>query len=221
MDLPVVFALDRAGIVAEDGPTHQGINDIAYLRHMPNMILMAPRDENELRHMVYSAFQYGHPVAIRFQREPVLGVPLDQEFRFIPVGQAEVLKPGQDLLVAYGNMVASGLEVADQLEKEGISLAVVNARFARPLDEILLPELARKARVIITLEEGVVEGGFGSALREMLDRHQIYGPAFKPFGLPSRVYPHGKPEEIRQLLGLDVDSLTATIRDFYRKQKLL
>ena len=221
MDLPVVFALDRAGIVGEDGPTHQGTNDIAYLRHLPNMILMAPRDENELRHMVYSAFQYGHPVAIRFPKGAGLGVPLEKEFRFIPPGQAEALKTGQDLLVAYGNMVATGLEVASRLEKEGISLAVVNARFARPLDEILLPELARKARVIITLEEGVVEGGFGSALREMLDRHQVYGPAFKAFGLPADLYPMGKPEEIRQVLGLDADSLTAAIRDFYHSQKLI
>lgn len=221
MDLPVVFALDRAGIVGEDGPTHQGTNDIAYLRHLPNMILMAPRDENELRHMVYSAFRYGHPVAIRFPKGAGLGVPLEKEFRFIPAGQAEVLKTGQDLLVAYGNMVATGLEVARRLEKEGISLAVVNARFARPLDEILLPELARKARVIISLEEGVVEGGFGSALREMLDRHQVYGPAFKAFGLPADLYPLGKPEEIRKVLGLDADGLTASIRDFYRKQKLL
>ncbi|MCR4409341.1 MAG: 1-deoxy-D-xylulose-5-phosphate synthase [Candidatus Saccharicenans sp.] len=221
MDLPVVFALDRAGIVGEDGPTHQGTNDIAYLRHLPNMILMAPRDENELRHMVYSAFRYGHPVAIRFPKGAGLGVPLEKEFRFIPAGQAEVLKTGQDLLVAYGNMVATGLEVARRLEKEGISLAVVNARFARPLDEILLPELARKARVIISLEEGVVEGGFGSALREMLDRYQVYGPAFKAFGLPADLYPLGKPEEIRKVLGLDADGLTASIRDFYRKQKLL
>lgn len=221
MDLPVVFALDRAGIVGEDGPTHQGTNDIAYLRHLPNMILMAPRDENELRHMVYSAFQYRHPVAIRFPKGPGLGVPLEKEFRFIPAGQAEVLKTGQDLLVAYGNMVATGLEVAGRLEKEGISLAVVNARFARPLDEILLPELARRARLIVTLEEGVVEGGFGSALREMLDRHRVYGPAFKSFGLPTDVYPLGKPEEIRKVLGLDADTLTAAIRDFYREQKLL
>ncbi|MCX8161054.1 MAG: 1-deoxy-D-xylulose-5-phosphate synthase [Candidatus Saccharicenans sp.] len=221
MDLPVVFALDRAGIVGEDGPTHQGVNDIAYLRHLPNIILMAPRDENELRHMVYSAFQYEHPVAIRFPKGAGLGVPLDREFRFIPPGQAEVLKTGQDLLVAYGNMVPTGLEVARQLEKEGISLSVVNARFARPLDEILLPELARKARVIITLEEGVVEGGFGSALREMLDRHQIFGPAFSSFGLPADLYPLGKPEEIRRVLGLDADGLVASIREFYRKQKLL
>lgn len=171
--------------------------------------------------MVYSAFQYGHPVAIRFPKGAGLGVPLEKEFRFIPAGQAEVLKTGQDLLVAYGNMVATGLEVASRLEKEGISLAVVNARFARPLDEILLPELARKARVIISLEEGVVEGGFGSALREMLDRHQVYGPAFKAFGLPSDLYPLGKPEEIRKVLGLDADGLTVSIRDFYRKLKLL
>ncbi|MGB9905756.1 MAG: 1-deoxy-D-xylulose-5-phosphate synthase [Candidatus Saccharicenans sp.] len=221
MDLPVIFALDRAGIVGEDGPTHQGTNDIAYLRHLPNIILMAPKDENELRHMIYSAFRYGHPVAIRFPKGPGLGISLDKEFRFIPAGQAELLQPGQDLLIAYGHVVDIALEVARKLQGEGLPLAVVNARFARPLDEIMLPELARKARVIFTLEEGVIEGGFGSAVREMLDRHQIYHPAFKCFGLPADVYPVGRPEEIRKVLGLDADSLAAAIRDFYQKQKLL
>lgn len=221
MDLPVVFVLDRAGIVGEDGPTHQGTNDIAYLRHLPNMILMAPKDENELRHMVYSAFQYGHPVAIRFSKGAGPGVPVEKDFRFIPVGQAEVLETGRDLLIAYGNLVPTALEVARKLEEDGISLAVINARFAKPLDELILPELARKARVIFTLEEGVLEGGFGSAVREMLDRHQIYGPAFRSFGLPANIYPAGKPEEIRKILGLDADSLLAAIRDFYRQQNLL
>lgn len=221
MDLPVVFALDRAGIVGEDGPTHQGTNDIAYLRHLPNIILMAPKDENELQHMVYSAFSYGHPVAIRFPKGPGLGVPLDKEFRFIPAGQAEVLRPGQDLLIAYGHVVNLATEVAEKLQAEGLSLSVVNARFAKPLDETILPQLARKARVIITLEEGVIEGGFGSAVREMLDRNQIFHPIFKSFGLPADIYPVGKPEEIRKVLGLDTDGLIKAIRDFYKNQKLL
>lgn len=221
MDLPVVFALDRAGIVGEDGPTHQGINDIAYLRHLPNIILMAPKDENELQHVVYSAFSYGHPVAIRFPKGPGLGVALDKEFRFIPAGQAEVLRSGQDLLIAYGHVVNLAMGVAERLQAEGLSLSVINARFAKPLDEIMLPQLARKARVIITLEEGVIEGGFGSAVREMLDRNQIFHPIFKSFGLPANIYPVGKPEEIRKVLGLDTEGLTRAIRDFYKKQKLL
>ncbi|MGB4705539.1 MAG: 1-deoxy-D-xylulose-5-phosphate synthase [Candidatus Saccharicenans sp.] len=221
MDLPVVFALDRAGIVGEDGPTHQGTNDIAYLRHLPNIILMAPRDENELRHMLYSAFQYGHPVAIRFPKGCGYGVPLEKEFRFIPPGQAELLKSGTDLLIAYGHMVSIAIEVASRLEEEGISLAVVNARFARPLDEALLTQLARKARAIFTLEEGVLDGGFGSAVREMLDRHEIFHPLFKRFGIPPEIYPAGQPEEIRRLLGLDAGSLTSSIKEFYRRYNLL
>lgn len=221
MDLPVIFALDRAGIVGEDGPTHQGANDIAYLRHLPNIILMAPGDENELRHMVYSAFQYGHPVAIRFPKGSGFGVPVQKDFQFIPVGQAELLKPGQDLLIAYGNMTQTALQVASRLETERISLAVVNARFAKPLDEKLIPEMAKKSRVVFTLEEGVVEGGFGSAVRELLDRQEIYNPAFRSFGLPAKIYPAGKTEEIRQFLGLDPESLAKAIKDFYQKENLL
>jgi len=217
MNLPVVFAMDRAGIVAEDGPTHQGINDIVYLRHLPNIILMAPKDENELRHMIYSAFQYQRPVAIRFPKGRGTGVTVDKDFKFIPVGQAEWLKDGQDLIIAYGHMVPTALEVAQRLEKEGFSLAVVNARFARPLDEKLIGERARKARVIITLEEGVLPGGFGSAVRELLDQKEIYHPVFKSFGLPADIYPLGRPEEIRKWLGLDPDSLTEKIKSIYQK----
>jgi len=215
MDLPVVFALDRAGIVGEDGPTHQGINDIAYLRHMPHMILMAPKDENELRQMVYSAFQYGHPVAIRFPKGKGLGVKIESDFSFIPAGQAERLKPGRDLIVAYGNTVYPALEVARRLEEQGLSLAVINARFARPLDENLIIEQARQARTIFTLEEGIIEGGFGSAVRELLDRHGLYQARFKSFGLPTALYPLGKADEIRKLLRLDVDSLVEDISRFY------
>jgi 1-deoxy-D-xylulose-5-phosphate synthase len=215
MDLPVLFALDRAGIVAEDGPTHQGINDIAYLRHMPHMILMAPKDENELRQMIYSAFQYGHPVAIRFPKGKGFGVRIESDFNFIPAGQAELLKPGRDLIIAYGNMVYTALEVARRLEEKGLSLAVINARFARPLDENLIIEQARQARTIFTLEEGIIEGGFGSAVRELLDRHGLYQARFKSFGLPTALYPLGKPDEIRKLLRLDVDSLVEDISRFY------
>jgi len=220
MDLPVIFALDRAGIVGEDGPTHQGTNDIAYLRHLPNIILMAPRDENELRQMIYSALQYGHPVAIRFPKGKGLGVEVEKDFRFIPAGQAELLKRGRDLIIAYGNMVYSALEVAGKLETRGISLGVVNARFVRPLDEKLIVDLAHKAKVIFTMEEGVLDGGFGSAVRELLDRKEIYHIKFKSFGLPSEIYPLGKPEDIRKLLKLNPDSLAEIISDFYLKEKI-
>jgi len=215
MDLPVIFALDRAGLVGEDGPTHQGINDIAYLRHLPNMILMAPKDENELRQMIYSAFQYGHPVAIRFPKGKGFGVKVDPNFSFLPAGQAELLKPGQDLIIAYGYPVHTALEVANRLEEKGLSLAVINARFARPLDKELIISQAQKARTIFTLEEGILEGGFGTAVRELLDRQGLYQFRFKSFGLTSALYPVGKAEEIRKLLRLDADSLVEDISRFY------
>ena len=142
MDIPIVFGLDRSGIVPDDGPTHQGINDIVYLRHMPNMIVMAPKDENELRHMLKSALSYPSSGVCPFsQRVVSSGVPLDQTLKELPLGKAETLKEGKDLLLAFGSMVYPALEAAEKLQKEGIDLAVVNARFAKPLDEELILSL--------------------------------------------------------------------------------
>lgn len=216
MDLPVVFALDRAGIVPDDGPTHQGVNDIAYLRHMPNMIVCAPRDENELQHMMWSALSYGHPVSIRFPKARGLGVPMDEDFRTIPVGRSEVLKEGRDLVLAFGNMVYPALAAARLLENEGLSLAVVNARFVKPLDEDILLRFAGPGRTIVTVEEGVQAGGAGSAVREFLDREKRYGIRFKSIGLPLDLFPVGKSEEIRRMLGLDVDGLVERFREVFR-----
>ena len=253
-DLPVVFALDRAGIVPDDGPTHQGINDIAYLRHMPNMIVMAPKDENELRHMVHAALKYGRPAAVRFPRGHGLGVAMDSGVRELPLGKSELLKDGKDLFVALGNMVAPALEAAEELEKEGISLAVVNARFAKPLDAEMILRFARGGaeaavgvatrsrdsrfgidsgvrpspdtgvdattgaakRVVITAEEGVVAGGFGSAVRELLDANGCFDVRFLAIGLPIEIYPCGKVEQIKRMYDLDVPGLVKRIRAFYR-----
>lgn len=214
-DLPVIFALDRAGIVSGDGPTHQGINDIAYLRHMPNIILMAPRDEQELRTMLHSAFSYGHPVAIRFPKGHGVGVPLSSGRQIIPVGKSEKLKQGKDLFLALGSMVYPALQAAEELEKEGISLAVVNARFIKPLDEDLIMEFALKGRTIITAEEGVLPGGFGSAVRELLDRRHLFSVRVLTLGLPLEIYPLGKAETIKKLYGLDVDGIIKQVRNFY------
>jgi len=219
MDIPVVFALDRAGIVPDDGPTHQGVNDIIYLRHLPNMIVMAPKDENELQHMIKSAFSYAHPAAVRFPKARGLGVPLDETLSEIPLGQSELLKEGKDLLLVLGSMVYPCLEAARRLRRAGISLAVVNARFAKPLDEKLILDFAKKARVIITVEEGVLAGGFGSAVRELLDRERKFGIRFKSIGLPLEIYPLGKAEQIRKNYLLDEDGLVRQIRDFYRAKK--
>jgi len=216
MDLPVVFGLDRAGIVPDDGPTHQGINDIVYLRHLPHMIVMAPKDENELQHMLHAAAGYGHPASVRFPKGRVSGVRLDKTWKDIPLGKAELLKKGTDLFLAFGSMVAPALEAARRLEREGISLAVVNARFASPLDEELILEYAGRGRTIITAEEGVTAGGFGSAVREFLDRERKFAVKFKVIGLPVEVYPVGTSEQIKAIYRLDEKGLEAQIREFYK-----
>jgi 1-deoxy-D-xylulose-5-phosphate synthase len=215
MDLPVVFALDRAGIVPDDGPTHQGVNDIVYLRHMPHMIVMAPKDENELQHMLWSALSYGHPAAVRFPKGAGLGVVRDDTLKKIPLGRGEVLKEGRDLIFALGNMVQPALEAAQVLEKDGISLAVVNARFAKPLDEELILRYAQPGRTIVTAEEGILAGGLGSAVREMLDREKRFDIRFKAIGLPLEIYPLGKAEEIRRLYGLDAAGFVEQIKALY------
>jgi 1-deoxy-D-xylulose-5-phosphate synthase len=215
MDIPVVFALDRAGIVPDDGPTHQGINDIVYLRHMPHMIVMAPKDENELQHMIKSAFSYTHPAAVRFPKGKGLGVRMDEKFKEIPVGKSELLKEGKDLLLAFGSMVNPALKAARKLEKDGISLAVVNARFAKPLDEEMILRFARKGRVIMTAEEGVTAGGFGSAVRELLDREKKFDVRFKSIGIPLEIYPLGKADQIKKKFRLDEKGLIHQIKDFY------
>jgi len=216
MDLPVVFVLDRAGIVPDDGPTHQGVNDIAYLRHMPHMIVMAPKDENELQHMLWSALSYGHPASVRFPKAKGLGVPMDEDLHVIPPGRSELVREGRDLLFAFGNMVRPALEAADALEKDGISLAVVNARFVKPLDEEMILRFARPGATVVTVEEGVLAGGAGSAVRELLDREGRFDIRFKAIGLPLEAYPLGKADEIRAMVGLDVPGLTRQIKNLYR-----
>ncbi len=218
MDLPVVFALDRAGIVPDDGPTHQGVNDIVYLRHMPNMIVMGPKDENELQHMLHSALLYGHPASVRFPKAKGKGVPLETDFRHIELGRSEVMKEGRDLLLAFGTMVYPALEAARELEQEGISMAVVNARFAKPLDEEKLLSYAHSGRTIMTAEEGVLTGGFGSAVREVLDREKRFDIKFKSIGIPLEIYPIGKGDEIRRRFDLDRPGLVQRIREFYGKR---
>jgi 1-deoxy-D-xylulose-5-phosphate synthase len=217
MDIPVVFGLDRSGIVPDDGPTHQGINDIVYLRHLPNMIVMAPKDENELRHMLKSALSYGHPTSVRFPKGKGIGVTQDETLKEIPLGKAELLKEGKDLLLAFGNLVHPALEAARKLESDGIELAVVNARFAKPLDEELILSYAKSGNVVISVEEGITAGGFGSAVREFLDRKKIFDIRFKSIGLPDEIYPLGKADQVKKMFQLDPDGLAQQIRQFYGK----
>lgn len=219
MDLPVIFGLDRAGLVSDDGPTHQGVNDIAYLRHLPNIVVTAPRDENELQHLLHASLGYGHPVSIRFPKAKVAGVPMDKKWKDIPPGKAELLKDGKDLFLALGSMVYPALKAARRLEHKGISLAVADARFVKPLDEELVLRYAGPGRTIITAEEGVIAGGFGSAVRELLDREKRFAVKFKALGLPVTIYPLGTSDEVKSLYHLDEKGLEDQIREFFRSTR--
>lgn len=206
-DLPVIFAMDRAGIVGEDGATHHGLFDLSYLRHMPNMILMAPKDERELQQMLASALQWGHPVALRYPRGPGVGVePFDGDIPLLDLGRCEVLREGDDLLMlAVGSMVYPALEAARSLAGLGVEATVVNARFIKPLDGARLLPLMARIRRVLTLEENVLAGGFGSAVLELL--HDQSGTLREVevlrLGIPDAFVEHGSQQELRAKYSLD------------------
>jgi 1-deoxy-D-xylulose-5-phosphate synthase len=215
-NLPVTFALDRAGVVGSDGPTHHGAFDLSYLRHLPNMTLMAPKDENELQHMLATAVNLGTPVTMRYPRGNGYGVPLDQTLKQLDIGKAEQLRSGSDgALLALGSMVVPALEAATLLaEQHGINLTVVNARFVKPLDEALIIELANRHGVLITLEENVLQGGFGTAVLELLEQHEQSGTRVLRLGYPDKPIPQGEQHELRVMLGLDPAGIAASVRAF-------
>lgn len=216
--LPVVFALDRAGFVGEDGETHQGLFDISFMRHLPNMVFMAPKDENELRHMLYTAVSYNDgPTAIRYPRGSGVGVPLDDELYEIPIGRAEILREGSDvLLLAVGNSVQEALRAADILkEKHSLSAGVVNARFIKPLDKHLLHTLAQKYQRIMTIEENMTAGGFGSAVLEALQECPQH-PAVRILGVGDTFVEHGPQAYLRQKYGLDANGIVSAALNFVK-----
>jgi len=203
-NLPVVFALDRGGVVGEDGETHQGLFDLSYLRHLPNLVLMAPKDEDEMRHMLYTAVNHPGPIALRYPRGRGIGVAFSSTLSKIPIGKAEVLKEGGDLLIlALGASVYPALEAAQKLEAQGFSATVVNARFVKPLDESLILTLAAKHGRVLTVEENVAAGGFGSAVLELLADQGLTGVAIKRLAIPDVFVEHGAPDVLRQKYGLD------------------
>ncbi|MCA9473608.1 MAG: 1-deoxy-D-xylulose-5-phosphate synthase [Nitrospirales bacterium] len=207
-DLPVTLCIDRGGLVAEDGTTHHGAFDYAYLRHVPNMIVMAPKDENELQHMVKSCVHYDKPVAVRYPRGSSLGVPMDPEPEPLPLGQGELLREGDDVaLVAVGVLVHHALEAADRLAEEGISAAVVNARFVKPLDEALIGNVARNVKCLLTMEEGCRMGGFGSAVLESLSDQGLWQLPTKVLGLPDIYIEQGPQELLREKYGLTANGI--------------
>ena len=222
MNIPVTFAMDRAGIVGEDGATHQGLYDIAYLRTLPNMVVMAPKDENELRHMLKTAVYHPGPAAVRYPRGAGLGVPLDPEMKELEIGKGEVLQDGNDIaLIAYGHMVPPAQDLARSLEGEGLSVAVINARFVKPLDTDLICRYARSAKCLVTLEEHSLQGGFGSAVLEEINEHvPEKNVLVKCIGTADRVIEHGAPALVRKDLKLDPESLLNTVQEFYNNTVL-
>ena len=212
--LPVFFCMDRAGIVGADGPTHQGMYDIAYLRCLPNMVLMAPKDEAELQRMVVTGINYTDgPIAMRYPRGNGYGVPLMEEgWEPLPIGKGEILRQGDDvLLVAYGSMVYPAMQAAEILNEHGIESTVINARFAKPLDTELILPLAKEIGRVVTLEEGCIMGGFGSAIAESLLDHNVLVPVMR-VGVPDILVDHATPEQSMADLGLTPPQIAERVR---------
>jgi len=214
--LHVVFALDRAGLVGDDGPTHHGILDYSYLRSIPNMVVMAPKDEQELRNMLYSAiyFYKDGPVSIRYPRGKSLGVKI-QTMKQIPLGKAEVLKKGKDIaIISIGKMVNRAVAASELLEMEKVSCEVINARFVKPLDTNMLDDISSRFKNVITLEEGQLQGGFGSAVIEYLeDKHKNKIEVLR-LGLPDKFVEHGTQDELLSELMLDAEGIKKNILNF-------
>jgi 1-deoxy-D-xylulose-5-phosphate synthase len=223
-DLHVVFAMDRAGIVGEDGQTQHGVFDTAFMRLIPNMKVMAPKDENELRHMLYTAIYMHGPVSLRYPRGKGLGVPLDAELRTLEIGKAELLSPAtpelaeqQDcVILAYGSTVAQAELAAKELAAEGISVAVVNARWAKPLDEELITRLAKGTRRLVTIEDHVIAGGFGSAVLELLESKGLHNVDVRLIGCPDKPIEHGAPSILKELYGISSSHIKEVVRDILR-----
>ncbi|MDF2960015.1 MAG: 1-deoxy-D-xylulose-5-phosphate synthase [Paenibacillus sp.] len=213
-NLNVIFAIDRAGFVGPDGETHQGVYDIAYLRSIPNMVLMMPKDENELRHMMKTAVDYNDgPIAVRYPRISGQGVPMDDPYQSIPIGTWEVVRSGDSAAVlAVGPMIPLAMEAAEQLGKEGVQLRVINARFIKPMDEAMLLQLAKENIPIITMEEGAQLGGFGSGVLEFYCNRNVYGLQIKILGVPDYFVEHGSVPEQRKEVGLTAERLVSEVK---------
>ncbi|HLZ80672.1 MAG TPA: 1-deoxy-D-xylulose-5-phosphate synthase [Ktedonobacteraceae bacterium] len=220
-DLHVVFAMDRAGIVGEDGPTQHGVFDIGFMRMIPNMRIMAPKDENELRHMLYTAVYMNGPVGVRYPRGKGVGVALDSELHALEIGKAELLSPAtlelaeqqECAILAYGSTVEQAKLAAKELAEEGISVAVVNARWAKPLDEEMIMRLVKGTGRLVTIEDHVVAGGFGSAVLELLESKGARDIDVRILGCPDKLIEHGAPSILKELYGLSSSHLKDVIRD--------
>jgi 1-deoxy-D-xylulose-5-phosphate synthase len=218
-DQPVMIAVDRAGLVGEDGTSHQGMFTLPAQRQLPNLVIASPRDEQELRSLLHTALAQEHPFALHYPRDPGFGLP-PAEPALLPVGRGEILSEGRDLLfVGFGPIVARAQEAAATLESEGWSVGVINARFAKPLDRQLILDQARGKRLLVTFEESVVTGGFGSGVLELVEEARMTDPAYRDLtvrivGIPGdRFVDHGSVADLRRVLRLDGPGLTAQVRE--------
>lgn len=216
--LPVVLALDRAGIVGEDGPTHHGVFDYSYLRHIPNIVIMAPKDEDELRHMLYTALSVDVPTVIRYPRGSGLGIALRENLTKLELGKAEQLTHGKDVVfMAAGTMVEPCLKAGKILAERGISAGVVNTRFVKPLDEQIIRRLARDVGVIVTVEDNVLAGGFGSAVLENINAQNLNWVKLLRLGLPDKFVEHGSRAQLLEKYGLNSEGIAAATDSFLQK----
>jgi len=214
-DLPVIFALDRSGIVGEDGKTHQGIFDLSYLNLMPNMVICAPKDESELQNLLYTALNTEHPIAIRYPRGQGIGVPLATKLHRLPIGKAEIIKQGEDMtIIAIGSTAMPSLEAAEHLACWGINAMVINARFAKPLDTELILDVANYTKKMVIIEENILSGGFGAAVLELLEKAGASGVKVKRLGIPDEFVTHGKQDSLRLLYHLDASGIARECADF-------
>ncbi|MEH7522180.1 1-deoxy-D-xylulose-5-phosphate synthase [Bacillus sp. JJ1503] len=220
-NLNVFIGIDRAGLVGADGETHQGVFDIAFLRHVPNLVLMMPKDENEGQHMVYTAVNYDDgPIALRFPRGNGLGVPMDTSFHKIPIGTWEVLKNGTDAaILTFGTTIPMALKAAAILEKQGQSIKVINARFIKPLDEKMLLELFKDHMPILTIEEAVLQGGFGSTVLEFAHENGFHHIEIDRMGIPDRFIEHGSVDKLLEEIGMTTGDVVDRINNLARKKQ--
>lgn len=220
-NLPVMFCIDRGGLVAEDGTTHHGAFDFAFLRHVPNMVIMAPKDENELQHMVQTGLVHDGPTAVRYPRGSSLGVALDPDPIPLAIGQGELLSEGTDVaILAIGVTVSEAMKAAEKLKEEGVSVAVINARFVKPLDKDLIREVAKKVKCLVTVEEGCRMGGFGSAVLEFLSEEECWDLPTKVLGLPDWYIEQGPQDLLREKYGLTADGIYDQAKALYDRVSL-
>lgn len=216
--LPVTIAMDRAGLVGDDGPTHHGVMDYSYLRHIPGLSLMAPKDENELRHMLKTAVCSGVPISLRYPRGAGLGVDLDRDLKILEIGRGELLMEGNDIyLIAIGSTVYPALQAARSLEGLGVRVGVVNARFIKPLDAELILSVAASCGRIMTVEENLLQGGFGSAVLELLNDNNMQDVIIKRLGIPDCYVEHGSQARLRQDLGIDAGGIASAALAFLKQ----